>query len=108
MSDIAASLFYSALGAGLPVVVWEIGRLIIRKRGKAKTIPERMDRVELILLQHGEELAVQTEVGQATLEALRDNKCNGNVTTALQKIAKMKDKRDKFYREHAIAAVQEE
>jgi hypothetical protein len=107
MSTVAMNLFYSALGAGFPVILWEVGRLIVQKRSKAKTIPERMDRVELILIQQGDELALQTEIGEVTLHALRDGKTNGDLVPLLGKIEKMKDKRDKFYRGHSITTVQE-
>lgn len=90
-----------AIGAGIPLILWEGSRLIARKYGRAKTLPERMDRIETVVVDMAEETSVQTDCLQATLEALQ-GQCNGNVTTALGNVRDMRAKREERYRKKAI------
>ena len=95
-----------AIGAGLPLIVWEIARAIGRKVGRASTLPQRMDRLESITVMIAKEVSIQTDAHKATLEALK-GQCNGNVDSALAKIEGIRVERDEFYRRQAIRAPKE-
>jgi hypothetical protein len=91
-----------AIGAGIPLIIWEGGRLIARRIGKSSTIPRRMDRMESTVIMIARESAVQTGALKATLEAVSGIQCNGNVHKAIENIDAMATERDEFYRQQAI------
>jgi len=91
-----------AVGAGIPLIVWEVSRAVVRKIGKASTLPKRMTNLESTVVMIAKETSVQTQALQATLEAVSGIKCNGNVEDALGRIKDICTERDEFYRKQAI------
>jgi len=90
-----------AAGAGVPLIIWEVARFVVRRIGHAKTIPERMDRVEKHLVLHGDELEVIAHGLKANLEAAK-GEINGNVDAALAELKSMEDRRNRFYRTSSL------
>lgn len=92
-----------AIGAGIPLIIWEGGRLIARRIGKSSTLPRRMDSMESTVIMIAKESAVQTGALKATLEAVSGIQCNGNVHKALEDIESVAIEREEFYRKRAIS-----
>ena len=84
-------------GALTLLIVWAVNALRTRS-----SLPRRMEKVEGVLGHVASEMSVQTVALKATLEALRDGKCNGNVKAALEDIEKQQRDTAAFYQAKAL------
>lgn len=62
--EMTLTLFYSALGAAVPVIVWEIIRLLTRRFSEASKIPNRLNKLEDVIIQISKETSIQTDALQ--------------------------------------------
>lgn len=81
-----------AVGAGIPLIVWELARAVARRAGKASTIPQRLARIEsaltmLFAVNDKQNHAQQStlEINKAVLDAIETGTCNGNIKSARER-----------------------
>jgi len=81
-----------AVGAGIPLIVWELARAVVRRAGNASTIPQRLARIEsaltMIFAVNDKQNHVQQstlEINKAVLDAIEIGTCNGNIKSARER-----------------------
>jgi hypothetical protein len=96
----------AAIGAGIPLIVWEVSRAIVRQLGHASTIPRRLERIEgaltMLFAVNDKQNHIQQstlEINKAVLDAIETGTCNGNIKSARERndsaLKNAKDAREK-------------
>lgn len=92
------------VAAGIPsgffgLLIWLIKRKIERDE---KTRVQQQNHLESLVLMMLQSTRANTILGVATAEAVRDGHCNGNMTSALEAVAKVAEEEKKFLLEKSI------
>jgi hypothetical protein len=97
MLEIIIGIVAAGIGGSLTLAIVAI----TRRLQVGNTLPQRMERLEVVVVRIAKETSVQTGALKATLEALQGT-CNGNVTEALKRISELEDDSKDFFTATAV------
>lgn len=98
--DLAAFFVFMGIPSGVTgLCFWAIQKTISKRDEKREELDKARERNETLLIKS---VGAAIALGEATAHAIRDGKCNGEMTKALEYAQKVKHEQKDFLTEKAI------
>jgi hypothetical protein len=96
---VAAGIPSTLFGAIIGILIWRGQRKAVKRENERIEKEKNRDEMMLFIFEGN---SVSIALGKATAEAVRDKRCNGNVSDALIDATEFKKRQDQFFKRQGV------